>query len=120
MHLRETAEDVDEAISAAEELLTSLRLLVIEVWSHITSRKTQRKLWINKKKPGGGGTEHSFMPGGFVTRSNRSPFYTPFLAGVRVLLSFCIPFIIDKWYPLHIPLKVQNAAFLFTRAVYAP
>lgn len=44
MHLRETAEDVDEAISAAEELLTSLRLLVIEVWSHITSRKTQRKL----------------------------------------------------------------------------
>lgn len=103
MQLRETAEDVDEAISAAEELLTSLRLLVIEVWSHITSR-----------------TEHSFMPGGFVTRSNRSPFYTPFLAGVRVLLSFCMPFIIDKWYPLHIPLKVQNAAFLFTRAVYAP
>ena len=33
MQLRETAEDVDEAISAAEELLTSLRLLVIEVWS---------------------------------------------------------------------------------------
>ncbi|XP_073239418.1 myoferlin-like [Porites lutea] len=30
MHLRETAEDVDEAISAAEELLKSLRLLVIE------------------------------------------------------------------------------------------
>ena len=73
-----------------------------------------------KKTRGGGGTEHSFMPGGFVTRSNRSPFYTPFLAGVRVLLSFCIPFIIDKWCPLHIPLKVQNAAFLFTRAVYAP
>lgn len=44
MQLRETAEDVDEAISAAEELLTNLRLLVIEVWSHITSRKTQRKL----------------------------------------------------------------------------
>ena len=44
MQLRETAEDVDETISAAEELLTSLRLLVIEVWSHITSRKTQRKL----------------------------------------------------------------------------
>ena len=44
MQLRETAEDVDEAISAAEEMLTSLRLLVIEVWSHITSRKTQRKL----------------------------------------------------------------------------
>lgn len=120
MQLRETAEDVDEAISAAEELLTSLRLLVIEVWSHIT--KNPKKVMNKQKKPGGGGggTEHSFMPGGFVTRSNRSPFYTPFLTGVRVLLSFCMPFIIDKWYPLHIPLKVQNAAFLFTRAVYAP
>ena len=39
MHLRETAEDVDEAISAAEELLKSLRLLVIEVWSYIASLK---------------------------------------------------------------------------------
>ena len=87
---------------------------------HIT--KNPKKVMNKQKKPGGGGgdTEHSFMPGGFVTRSNRSPFYTLFLAGVRVLLSFCMPLIIDKWYPLHIPLKVQNAAFLFTRAVYAP
>lgn len=44
MHLRETAEDVDEAISGAEELLKILRLLVIEVWSLITSLKTQRNL----------------------------------------------------------------------------
>ena len=62
MHLRETAEDVDEAISAAEELLTSLRLLVIEVWSHITSRKTQRKLWINKKKNNFGFWETAHLP----------------------------------------------------------
>ena len=81
MHLRETAEDVDEAISATEELLKSLRLLVIEVWSYIASLKPKDTTYeqLNKKSPGG--TEHSFMPGGFVTTSNRSVFYIPFLTG---------------------------------------
>ena len=75
MHLRETAEDVDEAISAAEELLTSLRLLVIEVWSHITSRKTQR---MNKQKKtrGGGGVLNTVL---CQEASSRGPTAHPFI-----------------------------------------
>ena len=107
MHLRETAEDVDEAISATEELLKSLRLLVIEVWSYIASLKPKdTHLWtIKQKKPGGHWTQ--FYAGRL--RDDIQPLallYTIF--DRKVLFSFRIP---TNGTPF--TYLVQNLGFLF-------
>ena len=82
---------------------------------HIT--ENPKKLMNKQNKPGGGGgTEHSFMPGGLFTKSIRSPFYIPFLTGEYSFRFVCL--LLTNGTPF--TFLVQNAALLFTYAVYAP
>ena len=49
--------------------------------------------------PGGGGTQQMFTGEGSAPRSNPLPFYILFFTKKYL---FCLPSVIDNWYPFHI------------------